>query len=324
VARNDLYRGTAPVMDTIVFRFLPDANTRALSLLAGELDLAMDVPREQIQRIAGDGKFSIARSEAGQSLAFQINSHGSAPHDLLRDRRLRRAVAHSLDQQALVRDMWHGEARPLHAMTIPAILGEYADRVKGIPFDTVAAMRLLDESGWRKGPDGIRRSSSGRPLQLEMLASVDVEPGAVELLQAQMRRVGIDVRFTRLADPGALNARLTAGEFDLNLAISNQNDADPLFLPALLYYSKSGRPFSRWYATGPAFDRVVEAGLATRDPGEMQRFAAEAIRIAVDDEAVCIPVAALFRIYALESELRGFAPHPSQTNQSWATIARVH
>ncbi|MEO7684825.1 MAG: ABC transporter substrate-binding protein [Gemmatimonadaceae bacterium] len=322
VRRNDLYRGPAGRAEEIIFRFMPDANTRALALLAGELDLAMDFPREQIGDVTRGRQYHVARSTAGQTLTFQINGHGQAPHDLLRDRRLRLAVAHSIDQTRLIRDMWHNEAGQLSAMTIPAILGEYADRVRGISFDTLAAARLLAQAGWRPGPDGIRHRPDGRPLRLEMVASVEVENGAVELLQAQMRRVGIDARFTRVPDPGALSARLTAGDFDLNLALSNQNDADPLFLPALLFYSRSARPFARWYAAGRKFDSIVEAGLATHDPKEMRRLAAEAIRVAVDEEALCIPIAALFRIYALRTDVGGFNPHPSQTNQSWTTLYR--
>lgn len=322
VERNELYRGTPPRMRRIIFRFIPDANTRVLALLAGELDLVMDFPREQTGELARGAKFRIARAPAGQALAFQVNAHGKPPHELLRDRRLRLAVAHSLDQSRLIRDLWHNEAAALHAMTLPAVLGEYAGNVRGVAFDTLAAARLLDEAGWRMSPGGIRRSAGGRLLKLEMVASVEVETAAVELLQAQMRRVGIDARFTRLPDPGALNARLAAGGFDLNLGLSNQNDADPMFLPALQFYSKSRRPFARWYAAGPAFDKVVEEGLATSDPKEIRRLAAEAIRLAVDVEAVSIPVAALFRIYALRPEVRGFKPHPSQTNQSWTTLYR--
>jgi peptide/nickel transport system substrate-binding protein len=322
VRRSENYRGPPPRIEEISFRFIPDANTRALALFAGELDLAMDFPREQIDEVARDARFRIARSAAGQSLTFQINSHGRAPHDLLRDRRLRHAVAHAIDQSQLIRDLWRNEAAPLNAMTVPAILGEYARRLRGIAFDTIASNRLLEESGWKRGRDGIRIDSRGRPLRLEMLASVEVETGAIELLQAQMRRVGIDAQFTRTPDPGALSARLTAGDFDLNLAISNQNDADPMFLPALLFYSRSKRPFARWYAAGPKFDSIVAAGLATYDPNEMRRLAAEAMRVAVEEEAVCIPVAALFRIYSLRSDVGGFAPHPSQTNQSWTTLWR--
>lgn len=322
VRRNDRYRGRSPVADQITFRFIPDANTRGLALLAGELELGMDLSREQVAQVERDKRYRVVRAPVGQTLTFQVNSHGDAAHDLLRDRRLRLAVAHSIDQAQLIHDMWHDEAVQLNAMTVPAVLGTYANQLHRLAFDTLASARLLDQAGWRMGSDGLRHRSDGRTLRLEMLASVEVETGAVELLQAQMHRVGIDARFTRIADPGALSARLTAGEFDLNLGLSNQNDADPLFLPALLFYSKSHRPFARWYSAGPKLDSIVEAGMGTSDPREIQRLATDAIRVAVEEEAVCIPVAALFRIYALRADISGFNAHPSQTNQSWATLAR--
>ncbi|MEO5739444.1 MAG: ABC transporter substrate-binding protein [Vicinamibacterales bacterium] len=322
IDRNPYYRNRVNGPARIIFRFIPDANTRALSLLSGEVDLAMDLPREQIGALSRTRGYVIARAPVGQAVALEVNAHGNGTHDLLRDRRLRRAVAYSVDAKELIRGVWSNEARPLHTMTVPAILGQYAGLVHGIPFDTAAAKRLLDEAGWPAGADGIRRRRDGRALQLEMVATVTLEPSAGEMLQAQLRRVGIDLRVTRLPDAASHSARVGAGAFDLNMGASNQNDGDPMFLPALLYYSKSGGTFRRWYSAGARFDSVVEAGLATSDPLEMQRLAAEAIKVAVDEEAVCIPVAALFRIYGLSSAISGFQPHPSQTHQSWATLAR--
>ncbi len=57
-------------------------------------------------------------------------------------------------------------------------------------------------------------------------------------------------------------------------------------------------------------------GMDAPDPADAQRLAAEAIHIAVDEEAVNIPIAGVFRLYALKKNVNGFAPHPSQTNQS--------
>ncbi len=322
VEKNRRYRAAVNGPSRLVFRFIPDANSRALSLLSGQIDLAMDLPREQIAAVSANKAYQVARASVGQTIALQVNSHGDAPHELLHDRRLRRAIAYSINQKELIDGVWSNEAKPLENMTVPAILGPSADAVHGIPFDTSAATRLLDEAGWKVGNDGIRRSKNGRVLQLELVASVEIEPSAGELLQGQLRRVGIDLHVTRLPDAASHSARLAAGQFDLNLGASNQNDADPMFLPALIYYSKSARPFARWYAAGARFDSAVEAGLATNDPLEMQRLAAEAIRVAVDEEAACIPVAALFRIYGLRSDVVGFHPHPSQTNQSWATMTR--
>ncbi|MEJ7760695.1 MAG: ABC transporter substrate-binding protein [Gemmatimonadaceae bacterium] len=322
VERDERYRGTPPRLSRITFRFMPDANTRTLALLAGEVDLIMDLPREQITEVNRRGGFRIERAAPGQVLALQVNAHGKPPHDLLRDRALRRAIAHAIDQRQLVREMWRGEAKLSRTMTVPAILGMYADSVRGLAFDMAASQRLLDGAGWRRGRDGLRRSPGGRALQIELVAGVEVETAAIELIQAQLRRVGIDARITRLADAGAHSTRLAAGLFDLNLSTSNQNDANPLFLPALVFYSKSERPFARWYAAGPRFDSIVEQGLATADPEETRRLAAAAMRVAVEEEAVCIPVAALFRIYALRENLVGFEPHPSQTNQSWGALYR--
>lgn len=318
VRRNTRYWGTAPLLDRITFRFIPDANTRVLALRAGEVDLILDVPREQATALAGRG-FTVSRAAPGQALALQLNIHGARPNDLLAERALRRAMALALDRRELIRDVWKGEAADVQNMTVPAILGADAARVHGFVHDPAAAARLLDSAGWRRGPDSIR-SRRGRRLQLELVASVEMDAAAVELIQAQLRRAGIDARWVRLPDAGSLSARIGAGRFDINLALSNQNDADPMFLPALLFHSKSKRPFARWLHVGAAFDSVVNAGLATSDPAAMRRLAAEAIRIAVDDEAVTIPIAALFRIYAMRPAVHGFSPHPSQTNQSWTTV----
>jgi ABC-type transport system substrate-binding protein len=205
-------------------------------------------------------------------------------------------------------------------MTVPAVLGPFARLVKGIPYDPRQAAELLDDGGWHVGPEGVREKG-GRRLQLVVLANPETDAGTVEYLQAQLRQVGIDLRWAKLPDIGSYAARLNAGEFDLNLGISNQNDANPLFLPALIYYSKSGRPFAKWYYAGEQFDRLVEQGLSAIEPADVQRLAAEAIHVAIDEEAVTIPVAGLFRLYALKKAVRGFAPHPSQTNQSWAQVS---
>ena len=318
VRRNANYWGTAPLLDRITFRFIPDANTRVLALLAGEVDVIIDVPREQATTLAARG-WTVARAAPGQALALSLNVHGSAPNDLLQERAVRRAMALALDRRELIRNVWNGEAADVQNMTVPAILGADSVRVRGFRYEPAAAARLLDSAGWQRGRDSIR-TRRGRRLQLELVASVEMDAAAIALIQAQLREVGIDARWVRLPDAGSLSERVGAGHFDINLALSNQNDADPIFLPALQFYSKSKRPFARWLHASATFDSVVEAGLATSDPAEMRRLAAEAIHIAVDEETVTIPIAALFRIYAMRPGVHGFTPHPSQTNQSWTTV----
>lgn len=167
--------------------------------------------------------------------------------------------------------------------------------------------------------DGIRERN-GRKLQIVLLANPDIDAGTVELIQAQLKHVGIDAKWNKLPDVGSYATRQNRGEFDLNLSISNQNDANPLFLPALIYYSKSSRSFTRWRYVGEKFDHLIEIGLQSSNPDDVQRIAAESIHVAIDEEAALIPVAGLFRLYAVKKEVEGFVPHPSSTNQIWSQV----
>ena len=321
VVRNDEYRGEKARLERIAFRFLPDPTTRVLALLAGEVDLIADLARQQIPTVAARPDLTVSRAPVGQVMSLQLNAHGDAKHPLLSSLPLRRAVGLAIDRERLVKSVWRGEAQVVQTMSVPAILGAHAARVHGFPTDPAQGRRLLEEAGWTVAGDGLR-AKDGRTLTLALIANPEVDAAAVQFIQAQLRDVGIEARWDRLPDVATFAARGSAGDFDLNLAASNQNDGNPLFLPALIFYSKSPRPFVRWYQAGPAFDRVVEQGLRATDPGEARRLAAEAMRLAIDAEAVDLPLAGLFRIYGLKRSVQGFTPHPSQTNQDWTAVYR--
>lgn len=319
VTRNEEYWGTPPALERITFRFLADPVTRTLALSAGEIDLLVDLPREQIDLVGARPELRVARAPPGLVLALQLNIHGREPYTLLSRQPVRMALGLGLDRKRLVREVWSGEALAVQNMTVPAVLGTHADTVRGLPYDPARAAALLDDEGWRPGADGIR-VRQGRRLRLVLLANPEADAQTPEFIQAELRRIGAEVEWVKLPDLGSYAARLERGEFDLNLGLSNQNDANPLFLPALIYYSKSTRPFARWHYVGGEFDRLVETGMRTPDTEEARRLAAAAIHLAVDREQALLPVAALFRIYAHKAAVQGFVPHPSSTNQSWVEV----
>ncbi|MBA3806123.1 MAG: ABC transporter substrate-binding protein, partial [Acidobacteria bacterium] len=252
--------------------------------------------------------------------ALFLNIHGQAPYELLSDRNLRRAIALAIDRRTLIEKIWEGNGEMISTIGPRAMLGDHARLVQGFPFDPKQAIDLLAHDGWLPGTDGVRMRG-GRRLSLTLIAWAEFDPATLEFLQAQLAAIGCEVRIVKSPDTVSYQARLEAGEFDLDLEAGNQNDANPIFLPALRFYSKSSGRTVRYFAPGARYDQIIESGLGATEREEVMRRSAEAQHLLVDEEAIAIPLAGLKRIYAMREEVQGFAPHPSLLNQRWDTIS---
>lgn len=306
VVRNERWRGTAAKLDTIVFRFIPDETTRALALRSGEVDVVVDVGRSHVDALERVPGLRVVTAPPGSVLVLYINNDGAAPYDQLADPALRRAVAQAIDRRTLVERVLGGTSRAqvVPSVNPPSVLGPYVSMVKGVPYDTAAAARAL-------GP---------RRRTLTLIANPGaVDRATVEYVQAQLARVGVTVKVEQL-DAAAYGERLNSGAFDLDLETPSQNDANPAFLLALRWYSKSGTRSARYTHASPLFDALVERALGATTDDEARRAAAEAMHQLVDVEVGAIPLAGISRLYAMTDRVRGFEPHPSKLNQDWSTV----
>ena len=317
--RNDRYWGDIARLRTLTFRFMPDANTRALALRSGEVDLILDVSRSMIAGLKATPGLKIVTAPPGAVILIYTVIHGPAPYTALADPAVRRALAMSIDCEQLVKGVLEGYATTISTVNPPSVLGRYASRVRGIAHDPRGAATLLDGAGWRVGANGVRMKN-GKPLTLTMIVqSGAIEPEIAQYVQAQLAQMGIQVRIEQL-DAAAFESRINAGTFDFDIEIPNQNDANPAFLLALRWYSRSNVRSAAFLAIGARYDSLVASALATPDHDEAQRNAAEAMHLLVDEEAAAIPLAGIYRIYAMSSRVHGFDPNPSRTNQRWNTV----
>lgn len=322
VERNENYWGEPASLDKITFRFIPDDTTRTLALQNGEVDLITDVPRAVLPSV--ESVPDVKTEEApvgGVNLGYLARREVDGTERLLADPALRRAAAHSINQEAYVEGVLGGNAVVVDTVAPPAVLGEHADLVKGIPYDPEQARRLLDQAGWQMGPDGVR-VKDGRSLELDIVfARIDLT--TVEFVQAQLAEVGIKGNILRL-DSGAYRTRLENGKYDIDLSVPNQNDANPAFLLSLRWYSRSSVSNAEIISPGPdtEFERLIDLSQEATDPEELDRLAAEAMHELVDNEVGVLPLAGIYRIYAMKDSVQGFEAHPSGTNQRWSSVFR--
>ena len=320
------YWGKKAKLRQITFKFVPDANARALALESGAVQVAADIPRESTRDVASRSNLRVARSKVGAYEAIYFTLRGAEGFDLGSDGAIRLAVGEAINRKVIVNTVWQGNARVIETMVPPRILGRAARLIHGFHYNPAKARKTLDKDGWKVGSDGIR-TRNGRRLQLTMVVgfpNADIHGTMPDAVQSMLKSVGIDLKVVRTPDAGTYSTLLKNGQGDMFAEIGNQNDANPCFLPDLLFYYKTATKTDYGYHFGPGgtFDRVIETQCRTSTSlSGAQLGAARAMHYLIDINHEVVPIAGIFRIYGLEKKVKGFQPNPSQTNQGWTTVS---
>ena len=292
------------------------------------MDLIYDVPRDAAPGLQDGGTFDLAVSGVGAYQALAFNIHGDAPYELGQDPIVREAVAMAIDKQIIADAAWQGFAVVDNGMIPAAVLGSAEADITQVPFDPEAARQLLEDAGWVAGGDGIREKD-GRRLQLELISgypTAEIQGTAPELVQAQLLEIGAEVTITQINDSGTYNDRLVERAGDLWMEVGNQVDADPCYLPALLYISPDPdlddelNSYSNAFAPGAEFDAAIaECGETATQEG-VQEAAAKAMNVMISQHIV-MPLVGIQRIYAHSPQVEGFVAHPVQFLQRWEDVS---
>ena len=326
VERNPDYWGPKAKVAKITFTFYPDANARRLALEAGQVDAIFDVPHQDVNGLKSKG-FDIETSTVGAYDALLLNSHGTAPTDILNDVNVRQAIAVGIDRPKLIAGVLDGFATADQTMVPPQSLAPYTSTVKGFTFDPAKAKSMLDAAGWTVGSDGVR-AKAGRRLQLKLVSGF---PSAAALspiptfLQSQMKDIGIDLSITEVPDSSTYSTLMTPSGGDIFLEQGNQNDANSGFLPTLLFYtgagSSGGGAYQKLFAPGATFDSLLAPALTEPNSDTVRKEVASAMHEMIDVQANVLPVAGVYRIYGLNKKVKGFVAHPALLHVQWGGVS---
>lgn len=322
VERYDDYWGEPAKLQQMEFRFIPDANTRRLALESGDVDVIYDLPLQQVEDARARPGLQVAAPPPGAVYVASLNVNGQEPHTILQDREVRRALALSLDQEAVVEQLFDGNAEVVNTVAPPSILGDAGPEIEGFDTDVEEAADILEAAGWQEGPDGIR-VRDGRPLSLVMLAQFDVNPELMPFLQAQAREAGIDLQLDLAPDAGIYADKIAAGAFDIDLNYFNQNDANPARIVTLFWYGEQDSERVTYTNPGEEFDALIRESLDATEPEAATRAATEATKVLVDEEVAAIPISSFPFFYGLASNVTGFDPHPSVNDLEWTDVQLV-
>jgi len=229
----------------VEFLHIGDPTVRVLKLLRGEVDLLQnDLPAELLTYLGDQPDIDVTHGP-GNNFAYIGFNLASPP---TADIRVRRAIAHAIDRDAIVTYLLGGAARPAAAL-LPADHWAGNPALQPLAHDPELARQLLQQAGY----------DAAHPLVLNYKTSTDpVRVRIATVIQQQLAQVGIDMRLSSY-DWGTFFGDIKAGRFQMySLAWVGIKTPD-IFRYAFHSASLPPEGANRGRLANPGIDRLIEA-----------------------------------------------------------------
>jgi peptide/nickel transport system substrate-binding protein len=316
-----------PKIDRIRLLFVNDPNTVVANLLSGAAQLTFDdairfeqgaVLRREWSDNARGGVFSYPQQV--RYTEIQLKPDLVQPATLL-DVRVRRALAHAVDKQALVDGLLDGIGTPADSVISPRV--DYFDQlnraVHKYPYDVRATDALLTQAGFVKRSDGFYADAAGERFAPELRVRASAHNQAEMAIMADgWNRAGIAASSYVIPAAQALDSRVLS-TFPALSTTSRPTEEVQL---ANLTSAQIPSAENRWSGTNrggwinPEYDRLAEAFATTLDRAERNQQAIQMTRILSDE----LPGIFLYyneQIVAMLAPLQGPAPIANTSHLTW-------
>ncbi len=298
-----IYQNPSPQVERVIWRVIPEANTRLAAIQTGQADVTQYIPYIAVNQLRAVPTVKMSRQENyfwDHFMGFKVDK------PVVNDPAMRRAINHAVNRTAIVQATWFGNAEPANAYLNPNVTGFDARAAEMVPqYNPDMARRVLDEAGWTPGPDGVRVKNGERASFLVYGLQTAEARRYLEAIQADLRRVGIDMR-VQLWDATVGWGRLATQEFDAFVMSYPYISATDGFA---LYFDSRNRPTpNRMNWADPRTDQLLNQAKTAVDPAARANAIAEAQRVIAENN-VWLPIAREHLWVASSQRVEGARAH---------------
>lgn len=251
--RNPHYGGDKkPTLAQFVVRIVPESTARRLQLEKGDLDVAEELPVDQLAALKKNATVHVAEFPSLRVTYLYLNN-AKGP---LANAELRRAIVNAVDYKGIVDGILLGQAKQTRG-PIPEGMWGY-DASLPLPVQNLkAAKEDAAKAGGVKTPLLLRYSTQD-PMW---------EPIALTV-QANLGQAGIPVKLEKLAN-ATLRDALGKGEFDISIGNWSPDFADPYMFTSYWFDSdKMGLAGNRSFYKNPQVDEWLRKAATLNDQAE--------------------------------------------------------
>ncbi|KML71593.1 TIGR04028 family ABC transporter substrate-binding protein [Pectobacterium peruviense] len=174
-------------LDGITYLVTPEDSVRIGALVSGQADFIRQIQAYDEKRVQSQGFNLYAPPTRGvnNSVVFRPDN------PLVADIRVRKALLHATNTKEII-DTLFSDNYPQARSPLAKTAAGYVDLSSKLTFDPVQANKLLDEAGWKTGPQGLRQKD-GKTLELTAYESLPQPQNkeTLQLVSQQWAKVGV-------------------------------------------------------------------------------------------------------------------------------------
>ena len=273
---NPNYWKGKPPFEHVVFRNVPTASSRVADLQSGKADFAFQLSPDDTDTLKGTSNLAVLATPTERVGYVAFNALGNTPTKNLA---LRQAIGYAINYDSLIKNLLRGYGKPVSEVLTPLSFG-YDKSVAGFKYDPEKAKQLLASSGLQN-------------VSLTFDTSPSYDPNMVQAIQADLKKVGIEVKISN-TDQATFLKKIqspdhTWGSIRFGRWSCSCLDADgtiyPLFHTGTIWSSYSN----------PAFDQAVEDARVTTDEAKRSADYRKAFETLQQD----VPGVGIYQDYAI-------------------------
>lgn len=279
-----IFKNPAPQVERVIWRVMPDANTRLAALQSGQGDASQYIPYFALAGLKQTPGISLSRQPNyfwDYFVGFKIDKPA------VDDPAVRRAMVMAVNRPAIAKAVFFGAGDPADSYLNPEVL-DFDPKSRALlpAFDPEGARALLEKAGWKPGADGIREKAGVR-ASLLLYALADSQTNRMaEAIQADLRRIGVELQ-VQIWDATVGWGKLATQEFGaFMMSYPYVSASDALNL----YFNSANAPTpNRMNWKDPETDQWLLQARTSLDP-EQKRQALARVQEKLTENSVWIPL----------------------------------
>lgn len=166
---EDYYEGKVDTWEKVVFRVIPENSTRVNELLTGGVDIAVNIPPSEWERVNANEGTAMQSETSNRTLMLFLRSTEGYPTS---DVRVRQAIDLAIDNAAITENVLMGAGTTTLTRVAPGNFGFHEELYGKYNYDLDQAKALLEEAGYPDGFEMTLHSPRGRYLQDAQVAEM--------------------------------------------------------------------------------------------------------------------------------------------------------